>query len=82
MGAAIAELKRLGAEVIDPADLPSHGKFGEHEFEVLLYEFKADLNAYLAGLGARARRTRLRRSSSSISAIGTRKCPGLDRRSC
>ncbi|HSQ25686.1 MAG TPA: hypothetical protein VLM80_01055, partial [Anaerolineales bacterium] len=26
-------------------------KLGETEFEVLLYEFKADLNAYLAGLG-------------------------------
>jgi len=52
MGEAIAELKRLGAEVIDLADLPWHGKLDEHEFEVLLYEFKADLNAYLAGLGA------------------------------
>ena len=52
MGEAIAELKRLGAEVIDLADLPWHGKLDEHEFEVLLYEFKVDLNAYLAGLGA------------------------------
>jgi len=52
MGEAIAELKRLGAEVIDLADLPWQGKLDEHEFQVLLYEFKADLNAYLAGLGA------------------------------
>lgn len=37
-----------GAQVIDEADLPSHGKGGEEEFEVLLYEYKADLNAYLA----------------------------------
>lgn len=41
-------LKRQGAEVIDPADLPSFGKFGDTEFTVLLYELKADLNAYLA----------------------------------
>jgi len=42
-------LKRQGAELIDPADLPSHGKFNETEFTVLQYELKADLNAYLAG---------------------------------
>ena len=45
---ALAEMKRQGAEIVDPADLPSHGKYNEPEFEVLLYEFKADLNAYLA----------------------------------
>jgi amidase len=48
----VAALKRLGAEVIDPADMPSHDKWGEPESEVLLYEFKADLNAYLAKLPA------------------------------
>jgi amidase len=48
MNNLVAEMKRAGAEVIDPADLPSHGKFGESEFMVLLYELKADLNAYLA----------------------------------
>lgn len=45
---ALDLLKREGAEIIDPADLPSHGKFGDTEFTVLLYELKADLNAYLA----------------------------------
>jgi amidase len=44
----IPELKRAGAEVIDPADLPTHGKFDDTEFTVLLYELKTDLNAYLA----------------------------------
>jgi amidase len=44
----IAEIKRRGAELIDPADLPSHGKFNDSEFTVLQYELKADLNAYLA----------------------------------
>jgi amidase len=42
----------LGASFIDPADIPTTGKFDDSEFEVLLYEFKADLNAYLASLGA------------------------------
>jgi len=41
-------LKREGAEIVDPADLPSHGKFDATEFTVLLYELKTDLNAYLA----------------------------------
>ena len=44
---SLAEIKRQGAEIVDPADLPSHGKYGDAEMEVLLYEFKADLNAYL-----------------------------------
>jgi amidase len=48
--AALAEMKRRGAVIVDPADLPSHGKIGGNEFEVMLYEFKAGLNAYLSGL--------------------------------
>lgn len=47
----LAEMKRLGAVLVDPADIPTTGKFDDSEFEVLLYEFKADLNVYLAGLG-------------------------------
>ena len=50
----IAEMKRLGAVIVDPADVPTTGKFDDSELEVLLYEFKADLNAYLAGLGPQA----------------------------
>jgi len=50
----IREIKKLGAVVIDPADIPTKGKFDDSEFEVLLYEFKTDLNAYLAGLGPKA----------------------------
>ncbi len=52
---AIEELKRLGAEIVDPADIPTAGKFDDTEFDVLLYEFKADLNQYLASLGPTAR---------------------------
>jgi amidase len=51
---AIAAMKSQGALVNDPADLPSHGKFGGGEDEVLLHEFKADLNKYLAWLGPSA----------------------------
>src|SRR5687767_11763090 len=54
MNHLIAEMKKLGAVFVDPADIPTSGKFDESEFEVLLYEFKADLNAYLAGLGPQA----------------------------
>jgi amidase len=55
MEAALAAMKQLGATLIDPADLPTHGKFLDSELEVLLYEFKADLNAYLTVLGPTAR---------------------------
>ena len=48
MAHVLDEMKRAGAEIVDPADLPTHGKFDDTEFLVLLYELKADLNAYLA----------------------------------
>ena len=43
-------MKSSGAELID-VELASSDKFGKTELEVLLYEFKADLNAYLANRG-------------------------------
>ncbi len=46
----IEVLKKLGAVIVDPADVPNFDKFGESESEVLHYEFKADLNKYLKGL--------------------------------
>ncbi len=49
--AAIGVLRDLGATVIDPADLPHAGEYDDAEFEVLLYEFKTDLEAYLASRG-------------------------------
>jgi amidase len=52
---AIAIMKRLGAVIVDPVELPDGDELGKAEYEVLLYEFKADLNAYLAGLGLSAR---------------------------
>jgi amidase len=50
MNERIEDLKKLGAVLVDPADIPTTGKFDDSELEVLLYEFKAGLNTYLAGL--------------------------------
>ena len=50
--AAIADMKARGAVIVDPANIPTLGKFDESEFDVLVYEFKADVNKYLAWLGA------------------------------
>lgn len=47
---AIAVMRSRGAVIIDPADIPLAGTYDDSEFEVLLYEFKTDLNRYLAGL--------------------------------
>jgi amidase len=48
MNRLIEEMKTAGAVIVDPADLESHGKFDDTELLVLMYELKADLNAYLA----------------------------------
>jgi len=55
MEECLVEMKRQGAVLVDPANLPSHGKYDEEEMEVLLYEFKADLNKYLGALGPASR---------------------------
>lgn len=47
-------LKELGAVIIDPTDLPNLTEFGKTELEVLYYEFKSGLNAYLSELGPRS----------------------------
>ncbi len=53
---AVEAMRKEGAEVIDPVEFPTLGKTGRSEYEVLLYEFKADLAAYLAARpGAAAR---------------------------
>ena len=49
---ALDVMKRQGATIVDPIELPAELRFGnEFEMEVLYYEFKADLNAYLDSLG-------------------------------
>jgi amidase len=47
-------MRRLGVVIDDPADIPHVGEYDEPELEVLLYEFKADVNRYLADLGPSA----------------------------
>lgn len=51
---ALEDLKQLGAVLIDPVTLPSDREIGRRELTVLLYELKADVNAYLASLGPSA----------------------------
>src|SRR3984893_5965770 len=51
MDTVIREMKRAGAEIVDPADIPTIGKFDESELTVFYYELKADLAAYLARRG-------------------------------
>ena len=50
----IKVMKERGAVIVDPADMNIPGDFYETELEVLLYEFKANLNAYLGNLGPEA----------------------------
>ena len=52
--AALEVLKSCGAILVDPANIPTNGKFSDSEDVVLQYEFKTDLNSYLAGLGRSA----------------------------
>lgn len=54
METAMDAMKHQGAVLVDPANLDKVQELGDSELEVLLYEFKADLDAYLAGLGSRA----------------------------
>jgi amidase len=44
---AVDDLRKLGAMVIDPVDIPSATKIDDPELEVLLYELKADIAVYL-----------------------------------
>jgi len=48
---AIELMRSAGAIIVDPAPIATAREMDDPEFEVLLYEFKADLNAYLADLG-------------------------------
>jgi len=54
METALAEMKKQGAVLVDPIEVPMDKEFGDAELLVLLYELKADLNAYLKSLGPNA----------------------------
>jgi amidase len=51
MESLLPVLESRGAVLVDPVELPPRSKYGAAEIEVFLYELKAGLNAYLAGLG-------------------------------
>jgi len=56
MDGVLDVLKKAGAVLVDPVDLSPGSEYEQGELDVLLYEFKADLNAYLAGIpGARVK---------------------------
>jgi amidase len=44
-------LAKLGAELVDPVNIPTFSKLSDMENEAMSWEFKADLNAYLAARG-------------------------------
>jgi amidase len=51
MEECIALMRQAGAQIIDPVEFPSFEGWKDSEMQVLLYEFKADLNQYLAARG-------------------------------
>ena len=52
MEAALNVLRAEGAVIVDPVDVPAAAKLNDCGYEILLYEFKAGLNGYLAGRGS------------------------------
>ncbi|HRR25075.1 MAG TPA: amidase [Acidobacteriota bacterium] len=48
MESAVQALRDAGAEIVDPLELPHRREMNAASFEVLLYEFKFDLNRYLS----------------------------------
>jgi amidase len=51
---AISVLRGLGATVIDPAEIVTAREAASFHFEVLLYDFKRDINCYFRSLGPNA----------------------------
>ncbi|MBA6262247.1 amidase [Colwellia sp. Bg11-12] len=45
---AVLDLKKQGAVIVDNVNFENKAQWGDAEFEVLLYEFKDELNKYLA----------------------------------
>jgi amidase len=48
-------LSKLGAELVDPINIPTFSKLSDMETEAMSWEFKNDLNAYLAARGGTMR---------------------------
>ena len=54
---ALDALRAAGAEPIDPVDIPHVDEYEDHEWEVLKYEFKVDIEMYLASVPGDGPRT-------------------------
>jgi amidase len=52
--ASLVTLRELGAGLVDPADIATARQTAEFRSDVMLYDFKRDLNKYLAWLGPKA----------------------------
>ncbi len=52
---ALELMRERGAVIVDPVEIGTLGAVGDAEYEVLLYEFKAGINDYLASLGVGAK---------------------------
>lgn len=52
VNAAIDAMRRAGAVIVDPADIPHAGEYDDSEYTVLLYEFKAGIKEYLRQRGS------------------------------
>ncbi len=52
MDGALEILKKNGAELVDPVEISTMGKFDDTEMTVLLYELKADLETYFKHRGS------------------------------
>lgn len=52
---AIRQLRTAGAEVVELGDVPSIGQLSGPSYQIMLYEFKSGVNAYLADLAPGAR---------------------------
>ncbi|MDZ7722634.1 MAG: amidase [candidate division KSB1 bacterium] len=51
MQGAIKVMRDLNAEIVDTANIETSGTYGRAAFDLLLYEFKDGINAYLKGTG-------------------------------
>ncbi len=52
--AALEDLRAAGATIVDSLELPHYGDYDQAEWTILQYEFKHDLNQYLAELDEHA----------------------------
>ena len=68
LASAIDLMKKHGAIIVDPAEIDTAGQTDDSELEVLLYEFKTDLNAYLGQLSPKVGA----RSLADVMAFNTR----------